>query len=357
LMDKSLFVGGGEYGEQIRGFLARDFNVGYGGAEGILEAVQAEILGSNKVRFGPVPKPEDLVSIRTVIRDAISDGKPIPMLVPWGSEKPDGSSIDVAELGALKTLKCLHVRVQQHHKPGIEFAVRIEDLTAVHLFDDRDKARREAAVYTSALVKVNDTLGLSEYVKMRPETLNATEDQLFEAVAPIEKAMVQYLADTRESTDNYRQHTSWRLLAQNGWRGVIPHETREHYYSTYFRLYPGISKADAETVLARYLSAALVRNMLDISGPPKWWEGKQYIKLAFFQPVPGVPPGATVFYRTVPANITNMTMPAWRSKGYLRISNDDTRLGLTTFGNEPDDIIENTITVGGVEVRADFVQV
>ena len=124
-------------------------------APNIVDVIEAEFLGTKQTRYGPKPKPESLVMIREVIRECVAAYRPIPIVVPWGSEKPDGSSIDIAELIALRQLGDLAKRIQAHYAPGTQINVRIEDASAPHLFFWKiHQARKEAAKYTSDMRKL-----------------------------------------------------------------------------------------------------------------------------------------------------------------------------------------------------------
>lgn len=347
-----------EYSDRIKLFVQSQFRVGYQGNRDVFDNVYAEIMGSNKIRYGSMPEPEDLVGIRQVIRNAIDTNRPIPMLTPWGSEKPDGSSIDVAELGALKTLSCLNDRVSAHYKPGIQANIRIENLTAVHLFDDKDKARNEALRYTNDLVGLISVLGLDTFIQPRPETSFATEDDLFKVVKPIEVAMIQYLKDTANSTEGYRAYDSYQDLVAMGWKGMVPLEAREFYFGQYFKMYKGITDCHSMVVLGRYLAAALVRHKLGLVGTDPEWKN-EYIRLAFHTPVPGIPNGNTIYYRTVPSYLTNIHIQPWRAKGYLRIGEDKIKIGLAS-SSQVLDLVQNatTFTKDGVSVnvQSDYIR-
>ncbi len=93
------------YSESIKQFVMQQFPFNFNKTDGeILELVFNEIMATKKTRLGAKPSPEVQVNIREVIRHYMEEGKPIPFMIPWGSEKPNGTSVDIAELSALKTI-------------------------------------------------------------------------------------------------------------------------------------------------------------------------------------------------------------------------------------------------------------
>src|SRR6266404_4182198 len=119
--------GDNPYGEQIATFIKGEFPLYLQAKDAsLIDLLSEAIVGTGQVRFGSRPSPETLVAIRQVISHWIGQNLPIPFLVAWGSEKPDGSNIDIAELFALKTLSCLNARVKTFYAPGVTINVRIE---------------------------------------------------------------------------------------------------------------------------------------------------------------------------------------------------------------------------------------
>lgn len=71
----------------------------------LVDLISSEIFGTKQQRYGPKPSPEVQVAIRDIIRDRVRLELPIPFLVPWGSEKPNGGGPDLAEICALKVMR------------------------------------------------------------------------------------------------------------------------------------------------------------------------------------------------------------------------------------------------------------
>jgi hypothetical protein len=294
-------------------------NPEYMGPTDTAEAVYRELIGTKQTRFGPLPQPEILVELRRVILQAVATKKPIPVLVPWGSEKPDGSSIDVAELVAIKTLVCLNARVRRHYGPGMQFRLRVEDLTALHLFNYRQEAAREEAWrYSGDLVKLVNAIDTRKCIYVFRESEHAGLVDLLEQVAPIEQAISDYLFlhefdGSAEAINEASSH-----LRKIGWVGGIPAVQREHYLSQYRKNYPHMADRARVEMLARYLAEAAVRPRLGLTGAaPDWGE---HIKLAFHGSVPGYVGHYTLQYRAMPQYYTSRHMAPWRAKGYLRIT-------------------------------------
>lgn len=331
-----------------------------------LDLLTEAIVGSGQVRFGPKPSPESLVSIREVISFWMQRNQPIPFLSAWGSEKPDGSGIDVAELFALKTLSCLNSRVKQFYSPGIQMTIRVEDASAPHLFfEDMDAARKNAAVYTQGFINLVRALGIANtsgtdnsFLNILPET-KMTSEAAFNAradeILPVMEAHLSNLSD----------EVVRGKIREFGWREPVNQETVDFYFDRYSRLYPSKSEAEHRYILARYLSGALARHSLKIMGVDASWE-RMYLELSFAPPAPGLDAGRAkrrLYYRTLPSSITNNHCAAWRSKGYLKISSnspDEVNVQLTSFNKVQElDLNDNVIyfSNGEVsqEVKADYV--
>lgn len=322
-----------------------------------LDLLTDAIIASNKVRFGPKPAPESLVAIREVISHWTAKNQPIPFLIGWGSEKPEdskGAGVDLAELFALKTLICLNARVQSYYPPGVAFNIRVEDVSAPHLFYDRmEQARIDAARYTTGFVTLAKVIGVSNFVNVLPESSMVSEGAFNIKADAILPSMEAHVLDPDDA--NVREN-----LLGYGWKTPLERSTIGFWLERYAKLYPNKTPEQQAHILARYFAGALARVSLGITGVSKDWAGK-FIELSFVQATPGI--GASralrrVYYRTMPSDITSNHMPAWRAKGYLRIG-EETSAGLTSFSNTELKLNPNTITLtNGTDsqvVQADYV--
>lgn len=210
------------YAESIALFIKREFPILAKHGD-LLELLTDAIIASGQIRLGPRPSPESLVAIREVITHWISKGEPIPFLIGWGSEKPDGSGIDIAELMAMKTLSCLHHRVSQYYHPGVVFSIRVEDASAPHLFFDRkEQARIEAAHYTAGFVNLARTLGINSFVKITPELSMISEETFNHKADEVLPAMEAHVENpTDEIVREY--------LLKFGWKVPLSFETIGYY--------------------------------------------------------------------------------------------------------------------------------
>ncbi len=343
------------YGEAISAFIKREFPVLVKPNDAaLLDLLTDAIIASGQVRLGPKPSPESLVAIREVISYWTAKGEPIPFLVGWGSEKPDGSGVDVAELFALKTLSCLNARVKTYYPQGAAFNIRVEDASAPHLFFDRmEAARREAAHYTAGFVNLSKVLGVSSFVHVRPESSMISEDTFNHEADKILPAMEAHVINPDDVA--IRSH-----LLSFGWKVPLSSETIGYYTDRYAKLYPDLTDAQQKHLLARYFAGALARHSLGITGIDKAWQGK-FLELSFVQPTPGI--GAErakrrLYYRTMPCSITSNHMSAWRAKGYLKVGAEVTA-SLTSFSNKELQFNPNMITLSGEgitqNVQADYI--
>lgn len=320
----------------------------------LLDLLTEAIVASGQVRYGPRPSPESLVAIREVISHWTAQAAPIPFLVAWGSEKPDGSGIDIAELFGLKTLACLNKRISQYYTPGAVFNVRVEDASAPYLFfDNMEKARKDAELYTSGLVSVTSILELKQIIRLIPESYIVTEAQFNEAADKILPHMIRHIA-------NPFNEQVQAELKELGMQTPVSAETRRFYLDRYVKLYPDKSEEQRELTLARYMASAVVRKGLGLTGEAKHWGGK-FLELSFHAPAPGFSKQRAlrrIYYRTMPSSITSNHLPPWRAKGFLKI-NGEVTAGLTSFNNQEYQFNPNTIELTREQesqtVQADYI--
>ena len=341
------------YSQEIALFIKREFPM-LANKGDTLELLTDAIVASGQIRFGPKPSPESLVAIREVITHWTSKGEPIPFLIGWGSEKPDGSGIDIAELMAMKTLNCLQHRVQQYYAPGVRFSIRVEDASAPHLFFDRqEQARIEAAHYTAGFVQLSRVLGINDFVKVTPESSMISEDTFNRKADEVLPVMEGHVNEPHNEL--YRA-----TLFNHGWKVPLSTDTIGYYLDRYAKLYPDKDQKARNHLLARYFAGALARHALGITGACKEWGGK-FLELSFVAPTPGIGVHRAlrrIYYRTMPCSITSNHMPAWRAKGFLKI-NGSVTASLTSFNNHELSFNPHhvTLTDGSTsqEVQADYV--
>lgn len=354
--------------DPFAGLISTFFSLVFPGAnsnstEVVLEAVTAAFVTSNQVRYGPSPNPESLVAIREVIRKSIATGRPIPVLTPFGSRKMriDGR-LDVAEVAALKQLDCLQRRVTTHYAPGIIANIRLEDASGHYLFADEGEASRVATEqYCGDFQKLTRILGYSGFVNPVLESALFDEKEYAETSDSIVPALMAYILDTDQfGFEGYQDREPWKKLAAFGWQGNIPKEQRDFYRNRYAVLYPGISAYDATMKLVRYFAGSWARIKHNGTGADKSW-GADYIRVTFVTPIPGAPQGLTtrnIHYRTLPLKFANTHIPAWRCKGYLRISDREVTPKIASFG-EMREYQSNTVLFSNgteeVTVQADYV--
>lgn len=293
----------------------------------LVDLLADEIIATGRTRSGPRPSAEAQVAIRAVIRFCVEAGRRIPFVIPWGSEKPNGSGVDVAELFALKTLKNLNDRISAHYAPGAMFNVRIEDVSAPHLFFERmDAARAKAAMYCYGFGKMIDILGLGHFIFPIKESDQCSEAKFNAEADKVLPHMESYLSNPDSEAEMLN-------LASIGWSNGIPPEMVAHFMGCYDKLYPGSKPAERIHRLARYFAGALARRNLKLSGCSPTWEG-QYLELAFHQTIPGdIPRPRRIHYRTVPSHITSAHIAPWRGRGYLRIEEHRASVGLASWND------------------------
>lgn len=347
------------YAGQIRQFVLRTFPAIAGKTQPeLLDALTDAIIASGKIRLGPKPTPEALVAIRKIIADSMALGRPINFVLPWGSEKPDGTSIDIAELSALKTVASLHDRIAQVYPPGAHFNLRIEDASAPHLFYKRaEKAAEEAALYTHDLMKLVDVLDMRRLITPRPESAKVTTSMFAATADKMVPAMQAHLRARTFDKSATIAARSLNELAGMGWKGVPDDDAIAFYLSAYAKLYEDETVEEHVHLLARYFAGAWARGQLGLRGESEEWQGL-FLELSFAQPAPGSTFPRRVTYRTIPSSITSNHMTPWRAKGYLLMQGDGARPRLASFREELQ-LNECWMELSGnertVKVRADYV--
>lgn len=307
------------YGSVISRFAKLEFPSRIAQGSDLVDVLTEEVFGTRNTRYGPKPSVESQVMIRDVLRGKVVQGKPIPFMVPWGSEKPSGGGVDIAELGALKMMKCLSDRISAHYEPGAVFRVRFEDASAPYLFyEEPDVAWNRAREYVEQMEKVMRVLGIGT-VHSAAESLYTTVP-LFNAKADV---ILPSMEDYISALVMGQHDIAWeglRWLECKGWKGAISVDTVNHFMHQYARLYPLKSVVERVHVLARYYASAWARMQLGVRGDDPKWDG-QFLDLAFVPPVPGTEGKfmKRVYYRTLPMDYTSLHIAPWRAKGYLEI--------------------------------------
>lgn len=327
------------YAHLIHGALIQSFPTSFQKSKkDVVDAVSTEILATNQIRFGPLPSIENQAAIRAVVRKHVETDTPIPVLVPWGSKKPvNSSSVDVAEIFALKTLNCLHKRISEHYSHGVDMRIRVEDLSGFFLFKDEGNIGLDASEkYVRDFVSLTSLFNFP-FVEVFLETQHSSLDTFVTEVHKTLPSMIEYIRKSDEiGIDAAQQLPCWSVLKSHGWHGEIPIEQRDYYRSRYAKIYQS-SIEDQTAKLAEYLSSSLARYRLELTGARKEW-GRNFIQINFANPVPGFPDslGSTRSnYRTVPMKYTRDHIPPWRAKGYYKIHEDNTiSPALTSFQNE-----------------------
>jgi hypothetical protein len=309
-----------EYSSVICGYFNKEFpNLKITNGQ-LLEILAEILLGTKETRFGPLPVPEHQVVIRDIIRKAVEANKPIPVLVPFGGIKANKTGeIDVAEVQAIKRLMTLYEHVQRHYNPGLYFNVRIEDVNAVWLYGDDSRA--EIQTYSYALKTLIEILGDDRGIHAVRESDLMTEAEYFRIAQHIQPILFDYIISSEGDSSRLGQGVMFEALVELGWKGVIPYEQRDFYVDRYQRLYPGITRNEALRYLSVYLAGSKARYDLKANAAPNFGFGA--IQLNYSQPVPGAPTNMfnnTLYYRTLPMSEARSHMPAWRAKGYLKIS-------------------------------------
>lgn len=313
-----------EFGREIELFFKTAFpQIVCQANEDLIDRLSSEILATKDVRYGPKPSPESQTLIRKVIRKYVELQHPIPFLSPWGSEKSDGSSIDIAEVCALRTIESLQDRIVSHFKPGIIVNIRLEDVSAPHLFyHTPNVARANARKYCFDFESLVRVMNFSSFINPVKESSLVDEAAFNEMADSIVPTMSDYVAAIK-SENSQRADLIFSRLEKMGWKGNLSLEVVNYYLCRIEKLNPAELISQRLYTLARYLSGSLARTRLGIRCDDPTWCG-DFIDLAFNPPIRKKDNyfSRRVVYRTIPCHLSSHHMPPWRSKGYLEIDND-----------------------------------
>lgn len=333
----------------------------------LLEIITEILIGDKNLRFGPVPKVENLAKIRATISRAIELNAPIPALVPWGGRKGDPRfGIDVAEVSALWQLTMMDQTLKRYYEPGLKMNIRIEDLNAHWLYRDEKDAVTNTDLYSDKLAQ------LIRIVKGDSRIAPVKESDMMDAFEYYGTAeryadlIFDYLTVSDAYPDSALLSPEWKKLESTGWKGTIPTEQREYYTGRYKQWDPRITHMQANRKLADYFGGSKARLELNGKGNPLS-DVDGYIQLNFTPPVAGAPAGIfdnTLYLRTVPLYEARTHIAPWRSRGYLQIDDFSGKVvtKIAPFGDHVriDELIPATTTLsnndGSLSVELDASQ-
>ncbi len=307
----------------------------------ILNLLEEAFYASGEIRFGSKPDVEHLYRVRSIITDYMDAGKPVPILVPWGSIKGKfGMNLDMAEVSAINQMIHLYERVTKFYKPGVEFVIRVEDASGYQLFDMDDKEGHVPTHIEKYIRDFRSLVCIMDYTESIGVLFESEMPGAVNFTAEVEKIIPlfdKYLKDSDHllsvgaEDEGLESLESYKALHAIGWMGLISPTQRNYYYNTYRKLYNTPNEDGVRYRLALYMAQALTRRKLNMSGVQSRWN-YGFVQLTFVPPVPGVPEGYDlnyIYYRTMPESATRLHMAPWRSKGYLKIVDNGGDLKIT----------------------------
>ena len=323
----------------------------------LLDILTNLLVSTKENRYGPIPRPEILVNIRGVIKEAISKDLPIPLLVAWGGRKPIGTmmeysemgvNLDLAEVFAINQLRRLDKFIKEVYSPGLYINIRIEDLGADWLYRDRLDSERRVNNYSADLVDfINMVKGSTEIRPIRESTLMEKYPyfDISEHISGLINTVITFQMAYPDA--DITKLPEYHVLESIGWRGKIPKEQRDHYLESYAVLYPTSTPEQRVMMLSDYLAGAKARYDLNGRAEPTILDNNNYIGLSLIPPIPGAPESLfskNLYWRTIPCSQGRTHIAPWRAKGYLRISNEETLGKITSFRDPLIQGIESSIT-------------
>lgn len=351
-------LAGDPYTKSIEHFIAHEFpQLSSGKTENVMESIMTEFLGTKQVRIGPRPKPESEVLMRTVVRNAVDAGQPIPILMASAAVKvPIGESMDVAELSALRMLANLQERVKRHYAPGTNMVIRMEDLTEYAISATVPHIREHVGQYTSTMRNLVLALGYQSWLLPLEESAMMNEENFLQRVEYFAQCFKNYLdfTDGNETMPMEKVGDNARELKFAGWKNGVSKDMRDYLRSRYRKLYPETPESEHNGIMGTYLACILVRRQMNGMG----MTGER-LEIGFAAALPDTPLTNTrVYYRTVPLSQSSLHMPYWNAKGFFKINQQgEPRISLGPWqGNYTHGQLEVSNGTNTALLRADYTE-
>ena len=277
----------------------------------VVDKLTKAIVNTRQVRLTGSPNPESLVLIREVIRWAMDAKQPIPILIASGPKKPGAfANIDVAELSALKILKCLNHQVRRWHVPGIHVRIRLEDETGYYLEGNTNEVRKTIQSYCMGFVALSAVLN-DESLFLQPFMESTkSEGEMTEKAKELHPVFVGVMCGT----------LPLRSLHDLGWKGPLSDALIKNLDDRYEKLQLGGDYNGRKSLAAKYLANTLARKLVGATGWDEEWAPKGALEVSFAAPMPNSPTvSRRVHYRTVPLRCSRLHLPYWRSRGMLKV--------------------------------------
>lgn len=339
------------YATAIERFLAQEFPANLDDHANLLDALTAAFVASGQTRQGPAPSPESLVRLREHITYFITMNRPVEIVVPWGSRKPDNGGVDIAELFAMKQLLALDTRVRKYWPAGTHVSINVEDIGGAYLWPDLPPSL--FFDYTKQMTTLARLASNYGPLYVSPESNYTT---MFDFTDASERVR-PYLESVLLALNSAQRNAALASLEAKGWVGDLPDAQVDFYLRQYARHYPEQTRLQHLQQLARYFAQSYARYVTKARG-----DVPHAIFVNFPQPAPGSPASlflGRVFYRTLPMRFARTHIPPWRAKGYLRVTTNEITPKLSSYHELPPDLqrtfVEFSAGADRVVVQADHV--
>jgi hypothetical protein len=274
---------------------------GSGTTDEVARAIAEVLLTSPCAREMPDLAVQNRTEIERRVVHRIREGRHLSGLMLWAPKKHWvhglDSSIDIAELVALRTLFDIHVAVRQVYDPGMHFHIHVEDLEHAFVHGASVRLGQDMERYISRLRTAVEVLGLQTVISVTRATGLASGVRELEAWhSRLEQnlsALRAYWYDSeRNGLDGFEQYETYRALARLGWRGPIPREMRNFYLGRIQRgTCQGIAVADTADMVMRNLAGILLHHqehLLRVGDDPR------PLIVSFMPQPPGTEPQLTL---------------------------------------------------------------
>lgn len=320
--------------------------------EAVVDKISSLFMGTRNVRLAGCPSPESQVLIRSVIREAMAQGKPIPVLSAAGPKKSNSGQIDLAEFSAMQQLVCLQERVLKYYEPGMSFRIRLEDTTGTFLepVDSTAEMNQYCTDFIRLCRLLEERIG-GHFLEPWRESSNVEQSGKMLKLAHHNIKAFEHAYLTGDSSG----------VEAAGWRSGVGQDWRDFLDERYSKLFPQWTEERRAYQAARYLSSTLARHLTQMSGAtPDWTVNGAHLDVSFATPAPGAAKASTrVYYRTMSVKQTKQHLPYWRGKGYFRLVDGSLRMGLVRC-TDSNSFVPGKLTLAStdgsikLDVAADF---
>jgi len=310
----------------------------------VTHEIASILFGSKKTRLGPAPTTEEFEYMANRIGHWVEIGKPIEILTLWGALKGYGLvqtrlDVDVVDIMGLKRYAGLQDQVSQIYEPGLCVKIVRENVGEIALSGESPDLLEKITPYKNSLDNLCHALSLAPHVRFVDESellaKQGVAQKVFlkQGLQNAELLMNYWWSSASEpNSEKWPDLDTYHKLQENGWNGIIPQETRNHYFRRVSTEYPDMPDVEKIKQVCVYLGNALARVQCGIfNGSYEGADGQIIppIRTSFVPYPPGTPSAlrkARVDFKVKDSKHSNTSIPPWCGYGFMQ-----EKIGVITF--------------------------